>query len=266
MENLTALEVVPASAFKIKEEYDLYYISPDGKHVLRSDLAGNDKEVIATIDMDVIPDRLCACPRKVVEESPEGTDKKAHETIKRVCWESGFDLYVLMNIDGEYKTKLLVKNFSPRSAVKLLDGAYEGRWDIETQLDYGFFKSFDDAEKWEFNSDWSSLKIYRLEFEPEPHTKAEAQSGSAQETGVSLDGFYLAQTPFTQWPVRNGTQIAGDYGVFQLGKDQICIMDPEKKQIALIARGFGPVVAKPPLASVEELPATSGEASQNSVL
>jgi len=70
------------------------------------------------------------------------------------------------------------------------------------------------------------------------------------------EAMFSIDTPFVQWLIRNGTHIAGDYGVFQLGKDQICILDPEKKRIALIARGFGPVVAKPPL---EEIPKKSPE-------
>ncbi|NLV44440.1 MAG: hypothetical protein GXY07_08050 [Candidatus Hydrogenedentes bacterium] len=50
-----------------------------------------------------------------------------------------------------------------------------------------------------------------------------------------------------------------------LGKDQICILDPEKKRIALIARGFGPVVAKPPLDNAESLPVTPEEIPQEDV-
>ena len=98
----------------------------------------------------------------------------------------------------------------------------------------------------------------RVGQESQPYyTSAERQNGSAQETGKSIIAFYWVHAPFVQWRIRNGTHIAGDYGVFLLGKDQICIMDPEKKRIALIARGFGPVVAKPhveaPSEEVEEL-------------
>ena len=253
LESHTALEVVPASAFDFPEDYDLYYISADGKHVLRSELTGNNREVVATLDMDGIPDRLCACPRKVTEEIQEGPNKNNPQTTQRVCWESGFDLYVLMNINGEFETKLLLENFTQRAAVKKRNGEYQGRCDIETHIDYGVFKSFDDAEKWEFNSEWSSLGVKRLEYAPELHAASEAQGGAAQAPRLIHDVFYLAQTPFTPWLIRNGTHIAGDYGVFKLGEDQICILDPEKKRIALIARGFGPVVAKPFLEAPAEV-------------
>ena len=243
MNMVTELQVVPALAFEMKEDYDLYYISPDGKNVLRSDLAGNDKEVIATLDMEGIPDRLCACPRKVTEEIQ---DNKKHKSVQRICWESGFDLYVLMNINGKYETKLLLEHFSPHSAIKLFGGEYKGGWDIETWGDFRNFMSFGDVEKWEFNSDfWGWFSVRGIE-----------QGRHAR---------YRILTFFVQWPVRNGTHIAGDYAVFLLGKDQICILDPEKKRIALIARGFGPVVAKPPLDNVESLPVTPEEIPQEDV-
>ena len=37
--------------------------------------------------------------------------------------------------------------------------------------------------------------------------------------------------------------------VFQLGGDQICIMDPQKRKIAMIAKGKGPIVAEPKTSS-----------------
>ncbi len=55
---------------------------------------------------------------------------------------------------------------------------------------------------------------------------------------------YSLETPFAAWNVRNAVHISGDFVVFQLGRDQICILQPQEKRIALIARGKGPVVAK----------------------
>lgn len=50
------------------------------------------------------------------------------------------------------------------------------------------------------------------------------------------------ELPYLAWPVRNATQIDGDLVVFQLGEDQICVLQPEKRQVALLARGKGPIV------------------------
>ena len=250
----TKLEVVPATVFEMEEDYDLYYISPDGKYVLRSGLTGSNKEVVTTLDMDGVPDRLCAYPKKVVEEIQEGKEGEDHKTVSRVCWESGFDLYVLMNVDEVYKTNLLIENFSPRSAVRLYDGAYKGEWDIPTKRDWGHFRTFENVkfpELFSSSSDNGTLSVDKDVL----YTKMKKKDSTLlvkdwREAMFSID------TPFVQWLIRNGTHIAGDYGVFQLGKDQICILDPEKKRIALIARGFGPVVAKPPL---EEIPKKSPE-------
>lgn len=256
MNMATELEVVPASAFEIAEDYDLYYISPDGKHVLKSDLTGNNTEEVATLDLKGIPDRLCACPRKLIEETKTGKNNERPKTIQRVSWESGFDLYVLMKVDEskrEYKATLLLKNFSPYSAVVQRDNEYHDVWDTETDFDCKSFRTFGKAEKWLFYSDyWGFLQVSQVKPEDLSETTAEQQSGLAQGENESTDSTYMVDAPFMQWWVRNGTQIAGGYGVFKLGKDQICILDPEKKRIALITRGFGPVVAKPPLKDVPE--------------
>jgi len=251
----TNLEVVPATVFEVEDDYDLFYISADGTHVLRSDLAGNGTEIIATFDMDSIPDRLCACPRKIIEEPREEAGKANHRTIQRVCWESGFDLFVLMNVGGVYEKVMLLENFSPRAAVNLWDGNYGGRCDQETEMDAGNFRGFGIDEEWRFSSDyWGLLTVFRINQGYHSYTSRQYKEGSYIPQQYEQDSYarYMILTPFIQWSIRNGTNIAGDYAVFLLGKDQICILDPEKKQIALIARGFGPVVAKPPLAETPE--------------
>ena len=256
----TNLEVVPATVFEVEDVYDLFYISADGRHVLRSDLAGNGTEIIATLDMDGIPDRLYACPRKLIEEKREGTDKNGKDTVQRVCWESGFDLFVLMNVGGVYEKVILLENFSPRAAVNLWNGNYGGRCDQETKMDAGNFRGFGITEEWRFFSDyWGLLTVSRIKQGYHAYASRQDKEGSYIPQQYEQDSYarYMILTPFIQWSIRNGTHIAGDYGVFLLGKDQICIMDPEKKRIALIARGFGPVVAKPhveaPSEEVEEL-------------
>jgi len=67
--------------------------------------------------------------------------------------------------------------------------------------------------------------------------------GISKKTGKRM---YLPLiTPITTWDTSNATHLAGDYVVFQLGDDQICILHPESNRIALIARGKGPVVVRP---------------------
>ena len=53
---------------------------------------------------------------------------------------------------------------------------------------------------------------------------------------VSLD------TPFIRWPVYCPTQLPSGQVVFQLGGNQICILDPNERKIALLAKGRWPVI------------------------
>jgi len=253
MSMVTKLEVVPVSTFEMEEDYDLYYISPDGRHVLRSDLRGNEKEIITTLDMNGIPLRLTACPRKTAEEM------LGRRKVQRVCWDSGFDLFVLMNINGAYKATLLMENFAPQSAVYLTNDGYTAQCNPDTRIEPFPFRIFDDDKRWKFLSrDIFELMVGKAKQGYYPYTTREYEKDSHQQ--------YTMATPFTRWLVQNGTHIAGDYGVFLLGKDQICILDPEKKRIALIARGFGPVVAKPPLEEIpEKTPEETNEQTVNEV-
>ncbi len=71
--------------------------------------------------------------------------------------------------------------------------------------------------------------------------------------GAGLSGYnrttqariHLAmETPFAFWTISHATHLAGDFLVFQLGQDQICLLHPETRRIALVARGKRPVVTK----------------------
>jgi hypothetical protein len=49
------------------------------------------------------------------------------------------------------------------------------------------------------------------------------------------------QTPFVSWSIRDAVHLPGDKVLFQLSHNQICLYDPEKQEIALLALGSGPV-------------------------
>ena len=62
---------------------------------------------------------------------------------------------------------------------------------------------------------------------------------SRTDTGTDFNiGFEML---LGDWRIRNATHLPGDYVLFQLGRDQICVFDPMQKRIALVARGRGPV-------------------------
>jgi len=60
-------------------------------------------------------------------------------------------------------------------------------------------------------------------------------TSSGKEVSFSLE------TPFLAWTVRNATHLPGDTVLLQLGDNQICVYNPEKKEIALLTNGRGPV-------------------------
>jgi hypothetical protein len=83
-----------------------------------------------------------------------------------------------------------------------------------------------------------SLQCFRTGFWP-----IEGLRGKNEKTGETI--YFSLETPFVSWIARSATQLPGDYVVFQLGDDQICLFETATKKIALLARGQGPVVVLP---------------------
>jgi hypothetical protein len=52
------------------------------------------------------------------------------------------------------------------------------------------------------------------------------------------------ETPFVTWPVYCPTQLPNGQVIFQLGENQICILDPNEQKIALLAKGRSPAVTR----------------------
>jgi hypothetical protein len=63
--------------------------------------------------------------------------------------------------------------------------------------------------------------------------------GRNEKTGARLQVAF--GTPVMGWPVWRAIQLPGNNVLFQLGKDQLCLLDIESKRIALVAHGYGPV-------------------------
>lgn len=81
-----------------------------------------------------------------------------------------------------------------------------------------------DTSGWQFRMVWWAGRLYGKNAEEE------------RSAEVSM------ATPFVTWLVRHPTQLPNGQVVFQLGKDQICILDPDEKTIALLVKGWCPVV------------------------
>lgn len=75
------------------------------------------------------------------------------------------------------------------------------------------------------------------------HADFWAWGGLRAENAKTGDTFRLAlDTPFVAWPVRNVVQLPDEKIVFAFGRSQICVADPERKQVALLVHGSSPEV------------------------
>jgi hypothetical protein len=81
-----------------------------------------------------------------------------------------------------------------------------------------------DKSGWEFWWGWMAGRL------------AGSNTQDGQTADISLD------TPFLTWPVYYPTQLPNGQVVFQLGGNQICILDPNERKIALLAKGRWPVI------------------------
>lgn len=206
---MTGLQVVSVAEMKISEPFSLYYLSLDGKKLLQMDLSPpGPAEVVSELASRSQNDRL----------------------FVRARADSGYNLYIYLR-SGDRRTPTespVLEDFSEQAPVEwVIDKKYS-----ETARSSWF--NFGPVPAIGTKSDWT----YRTGFWP-----VQGIRGENEKTGSQV--YYSLELPFAAWPVRNATQISGDYVVAQLGKDQICMMHLESGRIALITRGKGPIVAKP---------------------
>lgn len=116
---------------------------------------------------------------------------------------------------------LLLRDFSPRAPVE--DGPY--------QVYYGETPILSLAP----SSDW----VYYTAFWANVGIR-----GENKKTGEQFR--YALETPFLSWTIHHATHLPGDLVVFELGWDQVCLLDPRQKKLSLLTRGRSPVVAEAP--------------------
>ena len=212
---MSDLEVVPSHEMEVAEPYVLYFISRDGDRVLRMDL--NDPDSVTPISAVAAPhrvDRLFVLPRVG----------------------SGFDLLTRLEADarGSVFQARVLADFAEQAPVEWRISEGHSKEVESSWFNFGPVPSIAASSDWEY---WTG-------FWP-----VEGLGGKNERTGETVR--FSLELPFAAWPVRNATQIDGDYVVAQLGEDQICMIHPASSRIALLVRGRGPIVAKPNLSSEE---------------
>ena len=68
--------------------------------------------------------------------------------------------------------------------------------------------------------------------------------GLSVEEGEKLLAWVAWETPFEAWAARSATELEDGFVVYQLGSDQIALLDPVNRTIGLLARGRCPVVVE----------------------
>lgn len=205
---MTGLDVVSVNEMKLPEPYALYFITPDGNQIVRMDMGGTGvSEPITAVAAHHPNDRLFVRP-----------------------WsQTGYDLCVCLDtgVWGEETERRVLLDFAEMAYVDRYIAEDQSGKTSGTECNFGRVPTNTKESDWEFRTGgWPNDGIV----------------GYNDKMGRRVH--YAIETPFAAWKVRNATHVAGDFVVFQLGDDQICLLDPEHGRIALVARGKGPVVAK----------------------
>ena len=206
---VTELEVVPPGALLTQNGYRVYYLTPDGGQVRKLTLdSRREPDVISPSSAPRLNDRLI-----LREKSPSQ-------------WELRILLEPKRNEEAAAEVEVrelgAVQVAIDQGSTRKKPSEDRGTW-----FNFGKVPSLGGPSDWEFATGfWPGQGI----------------SGKNRKTNATLH--YSLETPYALWVVRNATLLPGDFLVFQLGNDQICLLHPASKQIALLARGKGPVVVK----------------------
>jgi hypothetical protein len=203
---LTRVSVVDVRSLVPSQDYDLYFITPDGKRVVKNRLGDTRQETVIEVSAPTRNDRLFA-----QKDAQEKYDLGLH----------------LQHYPDPESDKIIVRDFAARAS---LDCNIENGFTSppDTWQNHGPASSLTDCSNWK----------YRTGFWP-----VQGIHGDNTKDGSRIH--FSLETIFFQWAARNATHLQGDSVVFQLGDHQICIMHPPTHRIALVALGKGPVVATP---------------------
>ncbi|WP_038166447.1 hypothetical protein [Verrucomicrobium sp. BvORR106] len=205
---LTQLEIAAPNTSDTPKDLRLYFLSPEGNQVLQTDLTGTPPVMVKS---------LPALPAE------QGRHLYALPTTPR-----SFDLMLLTGSNRkqveEWHLQTLLANFSSDAGVEP-----EVAHDMPSP---GPSPNRGPASR----------------MAPSAGAEDSYQVGSYANEGIRKWGsrpFHFAlETPFAMWHVRHATQVSDDLVIFQLGKDQICLLRPYSGKITLLARGQSPVVAR----------------------
>ena len=207
----TKNHVAAWSAMSLPKGVLVYFISARDGDVYCRTLAGLKETKVFNLNSHDNDDRLFVRP------STASNSKR-------------WDLVARLETDNYNKHNFVVvrKSFASEAAPTWQDEGrdpkYYGR--NSTWLNVGRVPKLGSAKHspWEFRSGYWALEGL-----------TGTQKKTDKKVGLSFD------TPLLAWRVFNATHLPTDQVLFQLGDDQVCVFDPDTKQIALVTRGRGPI-------------------------
>jgi hypothetical protein len=204
----TKTDVVELSSISLPEKVLVYFISADDGDVYTGHLRDVQWQNVFDLNSSRRNDRLFV--------RPSDEDSNSWDLVARLETSQRRKPNLIT-----VQEKFAVIAAPSRRSQNTDPPQYEGSW-----FNFGHVPKLGNAESspWKFWSGFWPIEGLRGE-----------DDNSGNRVSFSLE------TPFVAWSVRNATHLPTDKVLLQLGKDQICVYDPEKKQIALLARGRGPI-------------------------
>ena len=207
----TKMNIVQPSAMTLPAQGVLYFISEAGDSVCSLNLKTHQTEKVSSLAVVNKDDRLFI--------KPSVSDSNRWDILACV-WDKS---------RTQAKAVTVLSNLTVIAAQSWRDehssGRTEGTW-----FNFGEAPKLGAAE----NSDWK----FRTGFWP-------IEGLHGQNTNAAEHIRFSLETPFVAWIARNATHLSGDYVVFQLGDNQICLLETKTRKICLLVKGRGPVVVLP---------------------
>ncbi|MCL4178539.1 MAG: hypothetical protein KJ072_12460 [Verrucomicrobia bacterium] len=198
--------IVPLSEFALPNGVAVYYIGEDDGNVHEFDFGTRHTQQVFHLGSTNTEDRLVVLPSQL-DGGPYGVSARL-ET-------DNSDEPTLREVLGGLREEQI---------------AFDEEWDRKTEgtwFNFGRVLPVGGMT----NSIW------------EAYTGYWPVEGVTVENNQSKADFHLAfETPFAAWYIRNAAQLPSGQVVFQLGEDQVCILEPESRKVARLAFGRGPVV------------------------
>lgn len=203
----TEMKVVPISELDLPKTVQIYYIADEDGDVYSADLDGKNARKVYDLKSKSKNDRLFVEPGK-----DTAVAFKLMANVEEKEFSKGTPVEIL-------------PHFSSRTASSKEEDERDqrggGSW-----FKFGRPQVLDGtaSNEWEFRSGFWA---------------AEGFKATNKDQNASFRFGY--ETLYGNWMVRNITHLPGDIALFQLGKRQICVVDPHTKKVALVTFGRGPI-------------------------